>query len=367
MEEERPEQDKSFVTTDTKREKKHKVRTICAGVACVVVIAAAVFLLCGGDKWVKRQTVAFSDWRKEKSYQPSAEIEELRSKLDLTAEGMTIFAAVDPTLEDGMGFNEKCTFKDIGGYVLGCYVNDPGKVYIYQVDAEELAGIHEATAAHELLHAVWSRMSEQEKNELSVELEQFKRDNEDILGEELSLYDEGNWQDELHSRVGVEFAELPEKLEAHYGKYFQNRKKLVEFYQGYKGTYDGIRARADEIEVEIDNLKAEIADLKEQIDSDRQNYQTRLEEYKKAVAEYNECARSRSCYTDAEFETKANELNSEGGNINYLRDVTNGKVRDYNAKVELLNQKIEEFNQNALHLQELNDKMNSQVERIEDI
>lgn len=350
-----------------KREKQHKLRVALVGITCALVIVVAVFLLCGGDKVIQRGSVAFNDWRKERSYQPSAEIEELMGQLELTNDGKRIFAAVDPTLETGMGFNEKCTFKDVGGYVLGCYVNDPGKVYIYRVDEEELKGIHEATAAHELLHAVWARMSEQERTELTAEMESFKQANETVLGEELALYEAGNWQDELHSRIGVEFADLPEKLEQHYGKYFQNRKKLVEFYQGYKGTYDGIKVRADEIQAEIDQLKEEISNLKVEIDDNRKNYQERLENYKKAVAEYNECARTRTCYSATEFETKANELNAEGGNINYLRDVTNGKVRDYNAKVELLNQKIEEFNQNALHLQELNDKMNSQVERIEDV
>lgn len=350
-----------------RREKKHKVRVILVGVVCALVIVLAIFVLCGGDKWIKQQTVAFGDWQKAKNYQPSAEIATLREQLELTDEGKTVFAAVDPTLESGLGFNEKCTFKDVGGYVLGCYVNDPGKIYVYRVDAEELAGIHEATAAHELLHAVWSRLSEKERAELSEEMEKFRKEHEDVLGEELSLYEENNWQDELHSRIGVEFLDLPEKLEEHYSKYFQNRKQIVEFYQGYKGTYDGIKAQGDEIQAEIDALEAEITNLKSEIDEQRKNYQERLDSYKQEVTAYNECVRTRSCYSDAEFETKANELNRESDNINYLREVTNVKVRDYNTKVELLNQKITEFNQSVLHLQELNNKMNSQIEHIDDI
>lgn len=349
-----------------KRDKRHQRRIILSSVLFGATLVFAVFMWLGGGKLIQRQALAINDWWKERSYQPSEKTAALKNDLALTQRGARIFAASDPAIAEEVDFNQHCSTREVDGYILGCYLNDAKKIYIYQVEEPELAGIEEATAAHELLHAVWERLSEKERAELEQEMRTFMDARPEDFAEMTELYEEGDWMDELHSRIAVEFAEIPEKLEEHYRNYFTDRGKIVGYYQNYKGVYEGVQAAADSLQAEIDDLRQQIDVLKEQISKERENYQTRLEQYKKDVTEYNSCVREKKdCYSLAEATAEANRLNGEGGNVNYLREVVNGKVREHNQKIEELNQKVDAYNQNALHLKKLNNTMNSQVESIE--
>ncbi len=46
--------------------------------------------------------------------------------------------------------------------ILGCYNPSSRDIYIYNVTNSELDGVKEVTAAHEMLHAAWERLSESE-------------------------------------------------------------------------------------------------------------------------------------------------------------------------------------------------------------
>ena len=123
-----------------------------------IVITAGVIVV------LKREWIL--DWWKGLSYEPSAEMVAIRDSLSLTGEGEFLFKASAPKLSEREEFNTNCReILDEEMSVLGCYTD--GDIYVYNIQSSELKGIREVTTAHELLHAVWKRMADGEKQELN--------------------------------------------------------------------------------------------------------------------------------------------------------------------------------------------------------
>lgn len=199
------------------------------------------------------------DYVRGVSYQPTSEMSAIRDKLKLTDKGEFLFNATQPVLNGRETFNSVCrTATDTEVAVLGCYTG--GNIYIYNIVSDELKGIRELTTAHELLHAVWARMSDDERVALTEPLTRVFEANQDLLGKELDTYDIKEKQEELYVRVGTEVADLPDALEKHYGEVFSDQDLVVDFYNSYIKTFR-------EIETEMDNLKAEMEALGAEIDS----------------------------------------------------------------------------------------------------
>ena len=99
------------------------------------------------------------DYYRGITYKPSAEMVKIRDSLDLTSEGEFIFNASQPALSERDEFNQNCRPTDAETAILGCYVME--NIYVYNIEDEQLKGIKELTAAHELLHAVYARMSDE--------------------------------------------------------------------------------------------------------------------------------------------------------------------------------------------------------------
>ena len=199
------------------------------------------------------------DYARGVSYQPTSEMSAIRDKLKLTDKGEFLFNATQPVLNGRETFNNICrTATDTEVAVLGCYTG--GNIYIYNIVSDELKGIRELTTAHELLHAVWARMSDDERVALTEPLTRVFEANQDLLGKELDTYDIKEKQEELYVRAGTEVANLPDILEKHYGEVFSDQDLVVDFYNSYIKTFR-------EIETEMDNLKAEMDTLSAEIDS----------------------------------------------------------------------------------------------------
>ncbi|MCY4088799.1 MAG: hypothetical protein OXF49_01565 [Candidatus Saccharibacteria bacterium] len=92
----------------------------------------------------------------------------------------------------------------------------------------------ETTAAHELLHAVYHKLSTQERSHINDLINKVIEQNPDKIAEILALYPhltESSKYDELHAFIGTEFRTIPFEFENHYAKYFKNRQTVVDFYQ----------------------------------------------------------------------------------------------------------------------------------------
>ena len=201
------------------------------------------------------------DYIQGASYQPTSEMSAIRDELKLTERGEFLFNATRPQLDGKETFNSICrTAMDTEVAVLGCYTG--GNIYIYNIVSDDLKGIRELTTAHELLHAVWARMSDDEKVELKPMLEKVYAENQDILADELKTYGETERLEELYVRAGTEVADLPAGLEKHYAEVFSDQDLIVKFYNSYIREFREIEAEMDSLKAEMDGIGTEINALK---------------------------------------------------------------------------------------------------------
>ena len=226
-------------------------------VGAMVLTVGLVAVLAWGI--VNREWIV--DYIQGVSYQPTAEMSTIRDKLKLTDRGKFLFNATRPQLDEKETFNNVCrAATDTEVAVLGCYAG--GNIYIYNIVSSELAGIRELTTAHELLHAVWARMSDEERTTLVEPLTKTFEANQDLLGRELDTYDTGEKQEELYVRAGTEVADLPAELEKHYATVFTDQDLIVQFYNSYIKVFREIEAEMNNLKAEMDTIGAEINTLK---------------------------------------------------------------------------------------------------------
>ena len=303
----------------------------------IVMVAVGVAVVMNRD-WIL-------DWWKGLSYEPSAEMAGIRDSLALTDRGEFLFKASAPKLSEREEFNAYCReVLDEEMSVLGCYTD--GDIYVYNIVAEELSGIRELTTAHELLHAVWARMSEGEREELGAELEKVLAANRERLGEELDTYDASQKQEELYVRAGTEVKQLPERLERHYAEVFSDQDLVVSFYDKYIGVFL-------EIEAEMDKMKAEMDGIAARIESLSQEYEKGIATLNGEIETFNACAERAGCFNnELEFYARRAELVARQEELGGIYEEINGLVNEYNELVE-------KYNADVTRTEKLNRVMNS--------
>lgn len=300
----------------------------------LVLLVAVVWLNIGvvSDFWVGM-------W-----YRPTDEMAEIRESLDLTGTGARIFNASLPELQERQEFNQNCREVENASAILGCYKD--GRIYVYNIVDEELPGIRELTAAHELLHAVYHRMGSEEKSKWRNELIKVYHENQSVLGDEIELYGDSEKQEELYVRAGTEITDLPEILEKHYAEIFENQDKIAGYYNSYIKIFR-------EIEEKLEGLYGEIKVLDEQIAAKTTEYQASIEALNAEISEFNNCAGTLNCFSSTYV------FNKRRAELLAKRDSLESLYNEINAMVAQYNKKVEEYNEYALHGQALNMAINS--------
>ncbi|MBR3229094.1 hypothetical protein IKF67_02595 [Candidatus Saccharibacteria bacterium] len=303
--------------------------------AVVIVIATALIVL--NRQWLK-------DFWHGMSYQPSAAMADIRSKLNLTDQGTFLFNASQPELNTSESFNSYCRTDGQEIAVLGCYTGD--RIYIYDINTSELKGIRELTTAHELLHAVFARMSSSDKESLRQDLDKTYQANQDILKSDLDTYDETERYEELYVRAGTEVKKLPDSLEKHYATIFKDQDQIVDYYNSYISVFRALEAELDALATEMDALSNEIT-------AKTAEYKERVTNLNNNITEFNNCAASTECYmSQYEFYSRRNTLVAEQNNLEFLYNEISALIDTYNVKVEA-------YNADVLQTQKLNKIINS--------
>lgn len=319
--------------------KRHYLGWIVLGVLVTIVAVVAIL----NRVWIY-------DWFRGVTYRPAAEIVNIRNKLNLTGRGEFLFNAAQPELNDAAEFNVNCRQDESEVAVLGCYT--VGNIYVYDITDAKLSGIRELTAAHELLHAVWARMSEDERRDLTLPLTQTFDKNQDLLGPELESYDISEKQEELYVRAGTEVKNLPEALEKHFAEIFKDQDLIVSYYEGYIAVFREIKARMEKLTSEMETLKGEI-------DAKMAEYRSGVEALEVDISSFNACADTAGCFTSEwEFYRQRNELAAREDVLNILNDEINNLIDEYNAKVD-------EYNADVTESRKLQNMINSKAEAVE--
>lgn len=324
----------------TNSQEKHRrvAKYLLLGILVVIAVAVAAVII--NREWV-------ADFLRGMDYRPSAEMARIRDDLELTDRGLFIFNATRPALEKSGSFNQDCREEETTTAILGCYTKN--NIYVYDITEPELDGIRELTTAHELLHAVYERLAEGDREGLRASLEEVYQKNKKVLEEDLAIYDEGERFEELYVRAGTEIKSLPEVLEKHYAEIFQNQDGIVDFYDNYIGVFNAVEDKIKALGEEMEILNAEI---NQKLDE----YEKRSNQLVEEITEFNDCAGRMGCFkSEDEFLARRQVLISEQESLDTLYDEIGALIDSYNVKVD-------EYNKNVLHHQELNYKINSSSE-----
>lgn len=214
--------------------------------------------------WAKRYDLL--DWWRLRNYVPPARIVQLANDTTMTDEGRKLFYVNHPELNDELAFNQNCTISE-QSIVLGCYISGQG-IYLFDVTDERLTGVQQVTAAHEMLHAAYERLSGSERKRIDTLTQQFFEQLQDVrIQDTVTSYrnrDPSVVPNELHSILATEVVELPAELEAYYSRYFTDRKAVVAFSKAYEAAF---QERKDKVAV----YDKQLAVLKQEIESDELN------------------------------------------------------------------------------------------------
>jgi beta-mannanase len=130
------------------------------------------------------------------------------------------------------------------------------------VQDARLNGIEEVTAAHEMLHAAYDRLSTSERGRIdSLTSQAFAALADERIKQVIEQYrarDATVVPNELHSILGTEVRELPPELDQYYAKYFTDRSKVVEFSEHYEGEFTKRKAQVEAYDAQLATLKGEI-------------------------------------------------------------------------------------------------------------
>jgi len=213
--------------------------------------------------------------------------------------------------------------------VLGCY--DGERIYVYRVTDERLAGTNEVTAAHEMLHAAYSRLSSSDRVALDVLIKDFVATlpADDPTVELVDGYPPEQRRDEWHSRLGTEYAALTPELEEHYAQYFDDRSAVVALNE--ESTH-----RLRELEDRISGLVARIDELGARIDDESSDYDRRLDGLNADIDDFNRRADSGWFTSQAQFDAERARLVARSDALEEDRKALNDDVEEYNALVAQL-------------------------------
>jgi hypothetical protein len=268
------------------------VKRVVSGVVTLgllLIIAAVVF---------RAQDIR--DWWSLRGYTPTQKVEEIATTTTMTDYGRHLFYVYRPQIEPAEKFNSDCTIAE-ASIVLGCY-NGIG-IYVYDVTDVRLDGVHEVTAAHEMLHAGYDRLSgsERERIDALTKAELAKITDQRLLDVVKSYRDRDPnvVPNELHSILGTEVRTLTPELETYYKKYFTNRLAIVKLSEQYEQVFTNDKAKVDAYDTELASLKAKIDTLEADLSSranqltidkaelDNLEHSNRTSEYNAKVPAYN--------------------------------------------------------------------------------
>lgn len=271
---------------------------------------------------------AIFDWWKLLSYQAPAPIASLADQTTMNDYGRRVFYVNHPELQTKSDFVKSCYSggsREEQTIVLGCYHSNQKGIYLLSVTDPRLDGVQQVTAAHEMLHGAYDRLSRNERRRIDGLLNDYYATLQDqrIL-RTIDAYKKSEPNDltnEMHSIFGTEVAVLPPELEAYYKSYFKNRAQVLAFASKYQAVFT---SRQEQLKQYTTQLTA----LKSRIDANQADLESRQREIE-----------SRQANLD--------QLRQEGNAGAYNAAVAsyNAQVDSYNTAIEALRSLIAQYNQ----------------------
>lgn len=313
-----------------------------SGKAAAIISTLITLALFIGAGWVLLNRQYVLDQLTVWQYQPSAEVASLADSSQMSSAGKFYFYASTPQLDGTSKFNESCKRQEQNSAILGCYVNS--RIYVYNIKDARLAGVREVTAAHEMLHAVYMRLSSSEKSRvdslLEAEYQNLLSSSDDGLKERMEYYartEPGERNNELHSIIATEVANVSGELEEYYAKYFSNRRAVVALHDSYSSKFD-------ELQNASASLKAQLEQLSSDINAMTSSYNDAIAALNNDIEAFNERASGGAFRTQSEFQAARANLVARVDDLKSTRSNIDTKINDYEAKRQQYNSTVDESN-----------------------
>lgn len=324
--------------------KKSPVGSIVAALLTIFFIAITVWA------WVNKQYVY--DLITVVRYNPSSSIVATVNDSTMTDRAKFIYYASQPSIQSASDFNINCKKLQEYTAVLGCYNNS--KIYIYNVTNSELKDIVNVTASHEMLHAVWARMSDSEKTKISKLLETaYNKINDPSLKETMSYYakTEKNQRDnELHSILGTEYNNLGSDLEKYYSQFFSDRSKLTDMYTKYQDIFKNIQQQSDKLAAQLNSMAS-------QLNQEIASYNNKVSSLNNSIKQFNSSSSSidkTNSQAVDNFNNQRQQLVNEINLANELKQKINTDTSSYNTL-------LKQYNALVVKSNELNSSIDSTI------
>ena len=258
---------------------------------------------------------SLSDWWRLRDYNPPASVSRLATQDTMDGYARHLFYLNRPQLLPTVTSFRKFCPENENTIVLGCYHLGQNGIFIYNVSDPTLAGVQQVTAAHEVLHAVYARLSTKGRNYVDGLLENYYQHDlhDPRVQAEIKLYQQTephDVMDEMHSTFGTEIANLPAPLEAYYKRFFTNRSAIVAYEQLYEGEFTSRQNTMAQDDQQLANMKQQIS------------------------------------AQETSLGTALNQINADQGRLNSLLSseqtvAYNAAIPDYNSEVDAYNNGVD--------------------------
>ncbi len=292
----------------------------------VSLIILAIFAAAAGTLFLNRQWVIdqISVWQ----FKPSTEVRSLASGVSLSSNGTFIYYASQPSIESTQRFNDLCGRTEQSTAILGCYNGD--RIYVYDVTNPRLSGIKEVTAAHEMLHAAYKRLSDSDKkrvNEL-LDTEYNKLKDDQKFADRIAFYartEPGERENELHSIIGTEVDIVSPELETYYQRYFTDRHKVFARYAAYSAVFK-------EIETKTNMLSASLKLLAIKIETETAQYNANVKVLNQDIVTFNARAKNGGFSSQSEFAAERSVLSDRALTLDATRRSISSDLASYESQ-----------------------------------
>lgn len=283
------------------------------------------------------------------SYEPTASIQTINTKLQFTDKGQFTFYATRPAIAEPSEFNGKCPRQEEGSPILGCYTTED-RIYVFNITNPQLDGMKEVTAAHEMLHAAWQRMSTSEQTRVGVLLTTaYEKVASTELRERMDYYQRNEPEaitNELHSILGTEVGNLGTELENYYDQYFKDRQIILTLHAKYNTVYQSLYSQAD-------TLYTNMQVLSKSIESRSATYDSNVAQLSGDITRFNARANNGDFDSVSQFNSEKSGLVKRSNNLEAQRvaiytDIANydkmyNEYKTLSSQIELLNNSVDSF------------------------
>jgi hypothetical protein len=214
--------------------------------------------------YVQNNHYQITDWWYLRNYTPPPQVASLASEASMTATGQRLFYRANPQIVTTRSeMISYCAMKNNTVIELGCYLSSD-HIYLMQINESQLKDEMINTAAYEMLHSAYQRLSDTQRKQVDAQLEQIAANITDPdITQQIQLYaqtEPGERDDELFSVIGTEYPNITPDLAAEYAEYFSNRPQLVAYYQQFNQVLDGLHAEINQLNAQIISTKAYMKD-----------------------------------------------------------------------------------------------------------